>query len=477
MRSLRWWRRRLGWLKPLVPLAVRQRVFAFAYRRSGDVRFAERLANVLERRGLHDQAVAAYREVWRRCAQDRALPSRQSLQFRTQRRLHALGAADVDDPLFHVTLAKEPSADGPERPLQSGRFTASVGYLGLRVRGKVPLAALLHPAKAHVEVSVDGVAVRTVALASGTTNHTFEQLFRRPALATLPSDARLAARVVTGRRGGDVPLWAGHAPALRIGVPHGDASAEARLADGPLVDKKGHLRLVSTALARHQDAYLSLYRDANEVFERSFGRSLFLIYGTLLGRYRDGDFIPGDDDFDVGYVSHEGDPDAVKREAIEVMRAFVRAGFEVGVNRRGKPFRLRAPDGPLDLHLDARPVWFEDGRVWCHKQASLAIPLEVFSQLERVPFRHVDVAIPRDPEVFLRSYYGDGWRVPDPSFSNASLSVPKAVRKHLDRACLSVAEAVALEHELADVAGAGRFYSIATHDLYPLDVYERRVGW
>lgn len=475
--ALRRWRKRLGWIKPLVPLALRQQLFALAYARSGDVRFAERLANVLERRGLHGRAVEAYRELYGRSERERDLPSRQSLQFRTQRRLHALGAADVDDPLFHVTIDKEPASHGAGPPARSGRFKASVGYLGVRVRGRLPRALLRDPANAHVELLLDGVVIRTVSLTPGATLHTFEQLLRRPALATLPPDGLLTARVVQGRRGEPVPLWAGSVPALRLGVPHGDASVGARLDDGLLVDKKGHLRLGVNALTRHQDAYLSLYRDANEVFERSYGRPLFLIYGTLLGRHRDGDFIPGDDDFDVGYVSFESAPEAVKREAIDIMRTFVRAGFEVGVNRRGKPFRLRAPNGPLDLHLDARPVWYEDGRLWCHKQASLPIGLETFTELERVPFRHVNVAIPRDAEVFLRSYYGEGWRVPDPSFSNASLAVPKDVIRHLDRACLSVQEVVELERELGDEPGPGRFYSIATHDLYPLEVYERRVGW
>lgn len=37
------------------------------------------------------------------------------------------------------------------------------------------------------------------------------------------------------------------------------------------------------------------------VFDK-FGVSLFLVYGALLGHYRDGDYLPGDDDIDLAVV-------------------------------------------------------------------------------------------------------------------------------------------------------------------------------
>lgn len=42
-------------------------------------------------------------------------------------------------------------------------------------------------------------------------------------------------------------------------------------------------------------------QDIQKVFN-SFGVRLFLVYGALLGHYRDGDFLPGDDDVDFAVI-------------------------------------------------------------------------------------------------------------------------------------------------------------------------------
>lgn len=58
----------------------------------------------------------------------------------------------------------------------------------------------------------------------------------------------------------------------------------------------------------------------DEIFKR-LGCQMFLLYGTALGAYRDGDFLPGDNDLDLGSF------DISRRD--EIAEAMRQAGFEV----------------------------------------------------------------------------------------------------------------------------------------------------
>jgi phosphorylcholine metabolism protein LicD len=101
------------------------------------------------------------------------------------------------------------------------------------------------------------------------------------------------------------------------------------------MNKKGVISATEDELRERQSAYLELYADLRRFFAEELGKPLMLMYGTLLGYHRDGDLIPGDDDFDAGYISDEHDPIAVKEETKRVIATLVRAGYLVSFNRRG----------------------------------------------------------------------------------------------------------------------------------------------
>lgn len=459
------------------PPIVRERLLRLAYRATRDLRFLVVQADDLARLGRRKEALAAYQAVLDAVAANPFVVDRQALQFAAARGRHQLGADEVADPLFSMRLEAEPNQPQLARGRLEGHCTVRLSYMGLRIAGRLDRAALDRAGVDAVEVRIGEHLVRRVNVAHGPRGAAFGLLVRRPALATFPARALLSVRPLLRDATLGPPLPIAGGTSVACVVPFGDDSVSERVGGGSLVDKKGRLRRTSAEVSAQQGALLALYARASSSFERLFGRPLFLLYGTLLGLHRDGDFIPGDDDFDVGYVSHETSPEAVKVEVLDIMRRLVREGYEIGVNRKGKPFRLRAPGEGVDLHLDARPVWYQDGRVLAHKQASLELPFDAFTTVRRVPFRAVEAVIPDGTEAFLEAYYGKGWRVPDPGYSNDAMVVPPTVKATLDRVCLQPRDVERLRLGLEDEVGGGRFFAVAYHDLYPLDVYERRIGW
>lgn len=267
---------------------------------------------------------------------------------------------------------------------------------------------------------------------------------------------------------------------MRIRVPHGDGQLIDWLRSGGRVDKKGFLASTPEEVAARQQQYLEVYDKARVFFERELGKPLFLMYGTLLGQHRDGDLIPGDDDFDAGYMSDANDPIAVKEEAKRIVLRLVEAGFTVTFNRQGRLFRLKCGASGDDVHLDVRPLWYQRGRIWAHKQAAVRCTVADFLPVQRATLRGYEVNVPNNPEAFLAAYYGPDWRVPDPTYTN-SARVPIGVRRNLAKACITPKEYRQMLEELAasDKAAnsSGRLISLGLHDLYPLEEYERYCEW
>lgn len=380
---------------------------------------------------------------------------RQADQFRVQKALARLSLARVDDPLFACEVA----------PVGSTTVQALIVYRGLRIKGFARRPRV-------VELLVDGRRVRRDRIDADGKGRTFWLYVNRPALARFSPSSELVIRT-SDAAGGHVV----GEDRFRLKVPHGTGDLF-RILDrcGP-IDKKGNVPRSPEEAARMQASLLDLYVRVREVFEGVAGRPLFLMYGTLLGLYRDGDFIPGDDDFDVGYVSEASDPTSVKREAEGIIAALVRAGLTVTLNRKGKPFRVGDGTGGPDLHLDACPIWSQDGRVWANPFGCLPLGLDGFRTVTPRTLRGVEVAIPAGAEAFLEAYYGPAWRTPDPDYALSRPLAPEAARRLL-AVCLKPAEVARLQDRIAaEGEGGGRLHSKALLDLYPLARYEAVCGW
>lgn len=389
----------------------------------------------------------------------------------------------IEDPLFSCTL--EPVAGAGAGDGSPGQYFAEFGFLGVKLKGQLtdPQAV----AAGKVELRLDGRPLRRLGvIPEGNGQARILYTIRRPALAMFPERGRLSLHDARGR---PLALDLRYFPpvadarqrpclALDLGIPFGDGSLFDHLAaTGPL-DKKGWPRPTAGQLSARQDRMLELYSRVRHVFEQDFGRPLFILYGTLLGQVREGDFIPGDDDFDVGYLSEEHRPAAIKAEAIRLMEGLMARGFIVGLNHLGRPYRVRDARSGVEIHLDNHVVHSrDDGHVWIHPRARLPMALDGFRRVETATMRGTPVLRPAGAEDFLAAHYGPGWRVPDPGYANIMTSPDQHVARELAGLCLTMSEQRALARRLARRGGPGDFVAVALEQPYPIARYAERVGF
>jgi hypothetical protein len=387
---------------------------------------------------------------------------REYWQFEVERRLHSARKGRVKDPLFDIRIdTAESEIPGDRVREYAGSFRYSLKYIGMHIIGNLSTNR-----SAQIEVAVNGITVRRSQVKG---DGKVRVTIRRATLLRFPQSAILSVREVGG-----ASLSYRGTSGLRIEIPAGDGSLLQKAESGILINKKGYLAPSDQEIRIRQDGYLALYSDVREFFERELGVSLFLMYGTLLGVHRGGDFIPGDDDFDAGYVSDKTTPEEVKEETRRMIVALVQAGYTIIVNRIGRMFRIQRERGPGNgIFLDLRPVWFEGDHLLAHKMAYYPAGKHHFIPVRHAMLRGTRVDLPADPETILAGYYGPGWRIPDPTYVNDKARIPETLWNKLRTACLSPYEFIAtkqyLESPEGNRPGMGRLISITLQELYPTE--------
>lgn len=424
------------------------------------------LADALAAAGNVEAAIGQYEValIEAEASNDRwALNVKQRWQFQCERCYYILGQGRVEDPLFDAAVdpaGKEAVGTSPT----AGLFNAEFTYLGLTIDGLLGSADC-----EHVNIFFNGNLLRAVNVARDSFLPQFKLTIKRKTLALFPSRGVLEVRTPYGEQLNG-PRGAEH---IAMSVPHGNGRLLSIIGDGGTLDKKGEIRPSPAETKHREDRDLEIYSRVRAFFEDHLGRSLYLLYGTLLGYHRGGDLIPGDDDFDAGYVSDKTDPVAVKEEGKEIIVELVRAGFTVSINRRGRLFRVQLePTEPNGCHVDVHPIWFQDGNVWIHNVVAMPSSRDDYLPVVDGTMRGVTVSVPRRPELFVRGNYGPRWKVPDPGFRYYPSEVDPAVMRNLAKALITVGEykslAKRIQQELGDSPTAGRFVSIGSQDLYPL---------
>lgn len=400
---------------------------------------------------------------------------RQSWEFQSERNLARLGRGRVVDPLFDCTALPDVTGGMPSRVrgLAPGYYQAFLTHKGLAVDGFLRTSL----GQAELEVLIENQVIRRLTAAKEIFGiPVFALDISRAALALMPSECALSLRLSSGE-----VLLNGGSRQTRLHVPHGQHINALSSAEAIHLDKKGFLIGSTPDTAELQRGFLEIYDQARNFFDVGIGKQLFILYGTLLGQHRQQGFIPGDDDFDVGYYTDASCSKDVLAEGMDIVIALVEAGFVVSVNRGGRLFRLRLPGLPPACHLDVHAVWRERRSLWIHPMANLDCDRDAFLPVQVGKLAGMNVYTPCRPEDFLEGYYGADWRIPNPAYSTAARHFPRWKRQLLKRSCITPKQLTQMQGRIAashhNKRGDGALVAIGLQSIYPLDRYESLCGW
>jgi tetratricopeptide (TPR) repeat protein len=361
---------------------------------------AFRLAMVYERSGQLSEAASAYRTAMARLAHVDSWWCHRAAHewaFRLSYVQERLAPSESAGRRLGRTATPSRRGDPVREP--AGFFDAVMFRHGLQMSG-----FLLPGPHEEVEIYVDELLIKRVRVETSQWRPALRFDITHGLLNDFPERSLLAVRA-----GGQPLVTVDGADTLEVRVPGGTGKLGAKLAKGLPITKKGSWPKSGSRLAQRQDAYLRVYQRAKELLDGQ-GRPLFLSYGTLLGCYREGRFITGDDDFDAAYVSRAANPAKYRDECWRVAAELLRNGLDIKLAINGRMLQA----GLDGVWIDISPMWFYRGRTWSFDAHDLTP--EAFEPALAGTFLETEVYLPRDPEAFLADAYGEDWRTPQPQF-------------------------------------------------------------
>jgi tetratricopeptide (TPR) repeat protein len=402
------------------------------------------LGRILESHRLLADARHAYETaVTRARAVDKpwAHHAHKAWQFRRTYVDHRISGELSDDARVNRVVVPGPSVHGMSD--SAGYFEASITNNGLLVEGFV-----LHGHTGSIELFLNGMRILRLAGNEGAWNRDFKTTIVHNVVGAFPPRSELSLRV------GDSHLCTiNGARSVDVVVPDGRGELEELFSAGHVLTKKGRWADPVATSGSRDDTYLSAYAKAKQFLDTELGIKLFLSYGTLLGCYRDGHLIPGDDDFDVSFVTEATDPDSLKVEVIEVIKSLLRGGFDSRVAVDGRMFHLRVDD----VVLDVNPFWFHRRRAWSFDAHDLT--RDVFDPAATLTVHGVQVYVPNQTEAFLAENYGPDWQTPRSDFQYHRLKADQTVLRKARLVPSEVAALTDYSDELrAKNPRAGRFH-------------------
>lgn len=158
---------------------------------------------------------------------------------------------------------------------------------------------------------------------------------------------------------------------------------------------------------------------------QSLGHPVFAVGGTALGPFRDGDFLPHDDDGDLAVLFRTEIPAEIATGMLEVQRELTVLGYRVRVHSYAhlQVYPPESAGSAQGLYFDVFAAFFKSGTI--NQPFHVRGP---FSEQQLLPFANVDVRgyqfpVARDTESWLSLNYDPHWRTPQPGFQ---LRTPQA---------------------------------------------------
>lgn len=153
-----------------------------------------------------------------------------------------------------------------------------------------------------------------------------------------------------------------------------------------------------------------------EVMRRECGLEGWIAFGTLLGAAREGKVIGHDSDIDLAYVSKRPTPAEMTVELWDVARALRAHGMTVQ-DKSGSFITVvfGVPDGSK-ASIDVYTCFYVGDHLYETATVRQVVPRSAIEPLTEMEFEGRLLPAPADPPAMLAVSYGEGWRVPDPSF-------------------------------------------------------------
>lgn len=177
--------------------------------------------------------------------------------------------------------------------------------------------------------------------------------------------------------------------------------------------------------ARRRNMKRHGYAVLDKVYEitNRHGIQCFAVFGSLLGYIREGGFIPHDCDLDFGVIG-DARPSAfaklfVEKYGFKFLHAFSYHGevTEVTLQYAGVPMDFIFYKNQDDKSWCTVYHWAPDAGYVDPRQNSVKNVYQApIRGLKTIKVHSARVRVPVNSEEMLVSVFGDGWRIPDPSF-------------------------------------------------------------
>jgi len=172
------------------------------------------------------------------------------------------------------------------------------------------------------------------------------------------------------------------------------------------IDTKNYFKLRNKKEKQYNIQHLVGYMNW---FERNFKVHTYLIYGTLLGAYREHKFISHDYDIDIAYLSRYTE---IKKIIQEKNKIYKELNSKKLISRDFGDGHIHARMLSKTFLIDLWTSWFDkDGKFYCTGFYNGCVEKKDVFPFETCILENETFKIPKNTDKFLTVYYGN-WRTP-----------------------------------------------------------------